>query len=193
VFLCILLTANASTAQKVIEKGRHSFSVYYGLSLEGMIQKVASWNDDRTVRIVGPVGAVYEYMVTDAIGLGAEFGYSSITVTDAVAVNLMNDPSVVDYFVRSEVYRAMLRINYHFSVADKSDLYGFLSAGYRFTEYSYGVNFAGFSGFGYKRQPFPLGLKPGFGYRYFFPGNFGLSLELALGTPIVCGGLNLRF
>ena len=35
----------------------------------------------------------------------------------------------------------------------------------------------------------PFGFKPGLGLRYFFTENFGLNVELALGTPLLGGGV----
>ena len=39
----------------------------------------------------------------------------------------------------------------------------------------------------------PFGIKPGLGLRYFFAGPIGLNIEIAAGTPVMCGGLSLRF
>lgn len=48
----------------------------------------------------------------------------------------------------------------------------------------------------YKRLPkisLPLAAKIGIEYRYYFIGRFGLHANLALGGPILSGGVNFRF
>ncbi len=144
---------------------------------------------------IGPVGLMYEYFVTDNVGLGAEFGYSAYNISykyDSYDQNF--DPAVYTDTYNFTTIRAMFRANFHFTHDSNFDAYGFVSAGYRTTKFTITSTDPlwndGKSNF---NSIIPFGVKPGIGLRYFFTENLGLNLEFALGTPLMAGGLSAKF
>ena len=77
---CLLVVASTlqmaydQGGERAVMKGQNSINVYYGLNLlRGFYKNVASSSgSDVKIGGFGPVGLVFEHMVTDGIGLGAE-------------------------------------------------------------------------------------------------------------------------
>lgn len=85
----------------------------------------------------------------------------------------------------------MFRANFHFTNSEKFDAYGFVSAGYRGSSITFTSNDPNAIKSSYSFIPF--GLKPGVGFRYFFTDNIGINAEIAIGTPVMGGGLSFKF
>lgn len=190
------LNAQSSSSEEVaIKKGENSVYVYYGTNLLGSVYKAGLKGSTLNVstKTMGPIGLVYEHMVTDIIGLGAEFGYSKFTLNYDETYYGYNGREVYTSTVDITTIRAMFRANFHFAPAEKFDAYGLISAGYRTTNWSVSTNNPNgsstfsFGGF------LPFGVKPGIGLRYLFTKNLGVNIELAAGTPLMCGGLVFKF
>jgi outer membrane protein W len=197
---CLLVVAStlqmayAQGGERAVMKGQNSINVYYGLNLlRGFYKNVASSSgSDVKIGGFGPVGLVFEHMVTDGIGLGAEVGYGQTTVSWTEADLFDPTGQIYSYDMKFTLLRAMFRANFHFAKSENFDAYFLLSAGYRHQTYTFtssdplwsGSTVGGF---------IPFGLKPGLGLRYFFTDNIGLHAEFAFGTPMVCGGLSMRF
>lgn len=179
--------------ERAVMKGQNSVNVYYGLNLLRGVYKAAASEAATGLEIggLGPVGLVYEHMVTDGIGLGVELGYSQTTVSwreeDFFTTSL-----VYDYELQFTLLRAQVRANFHFAKSPNFDAYFLLSAGYRKNDWTYTSNDPFYTG-GSVTIPMPFGLKPGLGLRYFFNGPIGLHMEIAAGTPVFCGGISARF
>ena len=182
--------------ERPLKKGQNSINLYYGINLiRGIYKNVAP--NDATVKVggFGPVGIVYEHMVTDGIGLGAELGFGQTTVAwDYEDVDFFTN-NIIDtykYEYKFTTLRAMFRANFHFAKTTNFDAYFLVSAGYRRNTFSIETNDP-FWGGGSISGFIPFGIKPGLGLRYFFTENIGIHMELAAGTPVACGGLSLRF
>jgi hypothetical protein len=203
-FTFFLLTESVAQQQqqpparkRAIHEGENSINLYYGTNLLAGIYKsvAASTAENIKVRSMGPIGLVYEHMLTSVIGLGAELGYARTTLEyrDASVYYVNGQPVSYDYSLSFTTYRAMVRANFHFAESDKFDAYGLVSGGYRSTSFTYTTgNPYDNSRLNYK-SIFPFGVKPGLGLRYFFTPNIGINLEMALGTPLLCGGLSFKF
>ena len=215
-FICFLLFQSAS-AQSVtatekpsaVSKGKNIINVYYGYRLN----LVSSWLKNYetqtgfSLKTFGPVGLVYEHLVTDNIGIGAEFGYDqmiwSYTYTDSYYSGSGNYTTYTDtYKFKYSMMRIQFRANFHFAKSEKFDAYGLISAGYRKGDYTYSYTTTDPNSASYNTNStglllpgavIPIGLKPGIGFRYFFTNNIGINLEIALGNPLMCGGLSLKF
>ena len=183
-----------------IRKGNSSINLYYGTNVLGavyarLITAVSESAVNVTSKSTGPVGLVYEYLINDDIGLGAEFGYSQTKINFNYGEANFQNNQVVNLYEYSYTFttiRAMFRANYHFLKHEKFDVYGLVSLGLRFTNIKVESNDPLLQ-FSYEYRGIPVGLKPGMGFRYFFVPNFGLNIELALGAPFACGGLSFKF
>jgi hypothetical protein len=193
-------TSNDERTRAVME-GDNSVNIYYGTNLLGEVTKrvitaALSSSLDIIVKSSGTYGLVYEHLITDVIGLGAEFGYSKTKLDFNYGgfYNQINQFIPYYYSIDITTIRGMARANFHFVKQEKFDVYGLVSAGLRLTnikqetsdpnvQYTLNSRSASVS----------VGVKPGLGFRYFFVPNFGLNLELAIGTPLACGGLSFKF
>jgi hypothetical protein len=201
-YLSLLLLSflmSVSTAQ-VMNKGNHSVNVYYGYSVfRSYYINVAELiaedeNLDYSISTTGPFGLMYEYMVADVIGLGGELGYSASEfnwVMEGVDVNL--DPAKWNYKVNFATTRIQMRLNFHMIKSDHFDTYILFNAGYRNTKFTVDTDDPFYVPEFKVPLFFPIGVKMGLGVRYFFIKNIGLNAEFALGSPMVSGGLSIRF
>jgi opacity protein-like surface antigen len=178
------------------EQGTSSVNLYYGMSLSTSIYKaVVSANASNTKYSgIGPIGIMYEYLVADNIGLGAEFGYTSFKVSydyESFDSNL-NTVTYTDSWQFNTI-RAMFRANFHFTHTENFDAYGFVSAGYRGTTFNFTTTDPNLQVNNSFKNLIPFGFKPGIGLRYFVTDNLGFNMEFALGNPLICGGISARF
>lgn len=181
----------------LVNKGDNFVNVYYGPNLLTFIYKrllVANGTSNLRINSVGPLGIVYEHLLTDNIGLGAELGYTDVILKYDYESTIINGTKTISTEKLDIItYRLAFRANFHFAKSDKLDAYGFVSAGYRGTSLRYTSSVPGGSA-SYNSPSFiPFGIKPGIGLRYFFTPAFGLNAEFAIGTPLICGGLSFKF
>ena len=202
---CLMLSGlraqTIDNKKSAVKEGDNTINIYYGTNLlSGIYKRLAVESAvDLRVRSLGPIGLVYEHMVSEVVGVGAELGYSQTNLdfhnydTYYDSQTNQNYADTYNYNMQFTTMRAMFRANFHFADAEKFDAYALVSAGYRTTTFKYTtdnpyddthVNF---------RTLIPVGVKPGIGLRYFFTDNIGLNMEIALGTPLMCGGLSFKF
>jgi hypothetical protein len=183
-----------------LKKGQNSINVYYGVSIVRTFYTNYFEAIDQNVKIsgLGPIGLVYEHMVTDKIGVGGEFGYATTkaTYTDSFEEYNFNTNTfntvTYNYKATATTIRAQLRMNVHFTNSDKFDAYGFMSAGYRGLNWSFESNDPSLTSETFPTLV-PFGVKIGLGLRYFFTENIGIQTEIALGSPAFSGGLAFKF
>lgn len=127
-----------------------------------------------------PIGASYEYGITEDISVGGFFDYAS----------WKNNYSVYSYSWRATYFG--LRGSYHFNELlkmdnDKVDVYAGLGLGYYVV--SSGDNLvSGYSGYGNS-----LFYHLHIGGRYYFANNIGGFAEVGYGVSALKVGLTLRF
>lgn len=182
------------------KKDDNFLNFYYGPSLAGIVvrgvyERLADKDAfDLRIKSPGSLGAVYEHLITDEIGIGADVNYNSIVVEYKLKIDDGNGNKIItDERITVTNYRLAFRANFHFSQSDKVDAYAFLSAGYRGRSFAYKSSIVRV---GYSHSIptlVPLGVKPGIGLRYFFSPNVGFCGEFSLGTPLICGGLTFKF
>jgi hypothetical protein len=204
--LCIVLLFNVAflkSQNAVSEKsnfakaGDHSFNLYYGASLVNSVFKGLAGSNatDITYKGFGNLGIMYEYIFAEGIGFGAELGYSKTTLAYNYTVEVPGTSKVENYTSNWQFtnLRAMMRFNFHFVKREQLDVYALMSMGYRKTIFTGKTNDPdGISGTAFP-SVFPVGLKPGMGIRLFITKNIGINAELAIGTPIISGGLSFKF
>lgn len=203
--LCLIGTLSSQNSNNddvaAVKEGDNTINLYYGTNLLGGVYKrvASSTAVNLQVKSIGPVGLVYEHLLTDVIGLGFEFGYSQTKMDYEVTDYYYGGPNgqavyeTYSYKWKFTTIRAMVRANFHFANSEKFDAYGLVSAGYRGTSGSFTTSDPDGTASITYNSPIPIGLKPGLGLRYFFVPNVGINLEIALGTPLLCGGLSFKF
>lgn len=180
-------------------EGMSTVNLYYGVSVfNGIYKAVAKNASANSVDIkyssLGPVGLMYEYFVTDKVGIGVELGYSTFQVSysyDSYDSNF--NPAVYSDTWNFTTIRAMGRANFHFTEDENFDAYGFVGAGYRTTKFKYTTTDPDFQGTQSFGGGIPFGFKPGLGLRYFFTENLGINAEIALGSPLLSAGISAKF
>lgn len=190
----------------VMAKGDYAVNAYYGINVFTSIAKAAYQNSTSnqsnfTIKGMGPVGANFEYMVTDEVGMGLDMYYANTTaswqgdITKQVkdASGYYNDvTNTYNYKVSIPRYGVLLRCNVHFIKDEHFDGYGIVGMGYKNNSFVFKTDDPDFIG---QRVGglLPLGFKLGLGFRYFFNDFVGLHTELALGSPILGGGMSFKF
>lgn len=204
--LSILLTTTLRSQNSgnddaaAVKEGDNTINLYYGTNLLGIVYKRLASADaiNLQVKSIGPIGIVYEHLLSDVVGLGFEFGYSA-TKMDYEESNFYYNTNGQGYYYQDSYHwefktmRIMARANFHFANSEKFDAYGLVSAGYRATYFKFTTTSPDWNARVTYNSPIPIGLKPGLGLRYFFVPNVGINLELAFGTPLLCGGLSFKF
>lgn len=192
-------TLSAQSSDRALSQGKSSVNVFYGVNLLTSFYKGLASQEAVDVKVtgVGPVGLMYEYMVTDGIGLGVEASYASTSLS---YIDRNTDPTtgvITDYTwqLKFATTRAFFRANFHFTKSENFDAYFFVAAGYRGTSFTVNSTDPSFVKEDYKlpRVAPPYGFKPGLGFRYFFTENIGINSEIAIGTPVMSAGLSFKF
>ena len=138
------------------------------------------------VRNTNHIGGRAEYMVSDNLGIGAEFTYADVSIRyqDGLTGNYYNAGILK--------VRALARINYHFGTSKNFDPYVGGGIGYKYSVY-YDQGGANNSSYGEILLPFPVSTRLALGARFFFDDTFGLNAEIGLGGPLVAAGLTVKF
>ena len=126
-----------------------------------------------------PLGASYEYGISDKIGVGAYAGYASKSYNTAGF-------SAFDYKVTYMIFGA--KGNYHFYQSDKIDAYGGVLLGYNSAKITYdngSPNFPGYTSPTYGGTVFGGSV----GARYYFTDNIAAFAELGYGIGYLTVGL----
>jgi opacity protein-like surface antigen len=143
------------------------------------------------------IGAKFEYMVTEDIGLGLEYTFAG------VYMNYYNENTTTNGLIVKGFYDASLtkqrilgRVNFHYATTAHFDPYASIGAGYKKSVLKTNNPFdnelvdtfnAGIL------NAFPVSFRLGVGLRYFFNNNIGLNIEAGIGGPSVQGGLTVKF
>jgi hypothetical protein len=192
----------------VVSKKAHSLNLLYGTNTRGvtlyagvktLLELIPNEYDKFSVNGTGTYEGSYEYMINDEFGLGLEGSYSKTTAFLTQLSYTVDGKSYKnDFWLDMEFKRVFVRAAYHFSKAEKFDAYAFIGAGYRskkMTLHSDNALLNLYEVLGGEvsvKIGAPFGVKPGIGLRYFFIRNMALSVEIAGGTPLICGGISFK-
>jgi len=185
--LAVVLTLSTTVSNaQAVEKGNMIADVYYGWgSLNKAFLKSITDNNTAKLTSFGPIGARFEYMTSDKIGIGFDFNYTDNTVSW--------DDDIYTYKYNVTRIRFMPRINIHFGGSENFDAYFGAAAGYRSVNRTYsstdplyqGSTTAGIN---------PIAIRIALGARYFITDNIGLGLEMGLGGGyLLHSGLAFKF
>lgn len=184
---------------EVEKEKRQSINLYYGLSVYNIISDYKLFGTDNKnlkYKTVGPVGVLYEYMINDKVGLGAEINYYDHVATyerDGITGTGSQQKYVTyQYKDETKVIRALFRFSKHIFTTQTFNAYYFGGVGYRNFVTSYTSNNPDVKNITVKSN-WPIALKAGFGLRYYLYEDLGINFEIAAGTPIIGGGLSYKF
>lgn len=188
--LCSFTSTGNLNAQ-VLEEGDKVVDVYYGfpnLYTAAFKSAYASSVTDNSLKIggIGPVGARFEYMVSDKIGLGVDIGFnnSRITYTE----------NTYKYDFTTQKLGIMATVNVHFLERnDKLDLYGVFGIGYGNRSFNFSSTEPDYTPTNVK-SIIPIASRLGVGLRYMFTDNLGANLGLGFGQGGLANvGLSFKF
>jgi opacity protein-like surface antigen len=193
-FAVIICVMNVQRTQaQIVEEGNLVIDAYYGWpNLYKTALKTLYVDGTATsskVGSIGPLGARFEYMLSDVVGIGAEFGYVNTFVEWRDAG--FSGTTTYDYKVSAPKIHALIRMNFHFTQHDKVDAYGGFGVGYKNRSFKFESNDPDYTG-GKIDSFFPVGIRLCVGVRYFFNENIGLNTEFGLGGPLLSFGVSVK-
>jgi opacity protein-like surface antigen len=183
-----LLSTNLVNAQ-AMDQGRMCVDVYYGFGSlsKAFVEQMAEPDGDFSS--FGALGARFEYMASDNVGIGLEGNYLKHTAT----WNVDDGVNKYDYTYSVTRFRVFPRINYHFGNSDSFDAYVGVGAGYRSIVRSFSSTDPSYVPEEIEGTV-PVAMRLAFGARYFFTENIGAHVEFGLGGGnIIHFGLSARF
>lgn len=184
----LLIGINSKVFSQSIKTGDMTIDVYYGYPyLWGALVKNAyrdaSSPDSISVFNLNHVGARFEYMVNDKVGLGVEYSYALVRVK-------FPGTGGRTYEAGLKKNRILAKMNVHFANSDNFDPYFCVGAGYSMINL-YSTDPA--DNTDVNLSSVPVAFRLGLGFRYFFNDNFGLNAEVGLGGPLMQAGLTFKF
>lgn len=193
IFTLLLLTTTFSSKAQFFEQDQNFVQVGYGLGLGyGRLLNAYQAYDGYKFSGFGPVALSYERAVTDNIGIGIQFGYSSYGGT-------WNQSSYLgtsyQYKYRWSTLSIMARGAYHFNVRNRNfDPYGGIGIGFAKYSYKYTSTDPSFNSTNNNiALGIPLAYQIFIGARYMFNDNVGVYGEAGYGLSVLNVGLTLSF
>jgi len=139
---------------------------------------------------IGPVGARFEYLMSEKIGVGGEVHYAGAFVSyDDTYLGTQ-----YSYKVSVPRLRIMASLHYYLVNSDNFNLYWMLRAGYGSFSVKYDGGDPTFGGSSFSvSTPVPIAFRTGFGFRVFFTENIGIHTEIGFaGGGLLQGGLSIK-
>lgn len=193
-----LLFASQNTNAQALEQGNSAVDAYYGFVSLGKALWMEMGGDGASAKYFGAIGARYEYMVSDKMGVGAEFNYTDMELVweDDYVDSTTVPPTTTKYSYRFDrtVIRFMPRFNIHFGGSEDFDGYFGVAVGYRSAKTSYSDNDGDSSNDETIEGLSPLAMRLAIGGRYYFTDNIGIHMEFGIGGGnMLHGGLSFKF
>lgn len=187
--LLILAVCNTSkvNAQAAFEKGKSYASLGYGLTLFKAAKLLTITANELGMKsnYFGPLLIKYEYAVSDKIGIGMSFGYTTVGVS-------ATDDSNYTYKFKYNKLTATPRVNFHLGGEnEKLDPYIGFGLGYKKVSYSLTTNNPDVPQI--KIPGFPSSFEASVGCRYIFTPNVGAFIEVGAGHGYTQFGLVAKF
>lgn len=208
----IAATLNLANAQnskddddKCVKKGSIIADAYYGYPymFGKYVKEIAKESSDvyTSITNMNHLGGRAEYMITDVIGIGAEYTYAAVfgTYTDTKSVYQGNGNYVDQtntYHVSITKQRFLAKFNAHFATSKFLDPYATAGVGYKQSVVK-SDNPDDQDAVDELNSSFlnviPVAFRVGIGLRYYPIKYVGIGVEAGIGGPIVQGGISLKF
>jgi len=191
-----MMFSTLTTQAQTLEQGDKAIDIYYGFASvvgQATFEAFAEGGDNSNFKYIGPIGARFEYMASEKMGVGFEFNYTlgEATWTADVTDSITSVTKTYNYKIKRDLIRFMPRFNVHFGGSESFDGYFGVAAGYRYAKWTLETDDEDYEGdFG----GIPLAIRISLGGRYYFTDNIGLHMELGLGGgTLIHGGLSFKF
>lgn len=190
-FLMTVLNSNLKaqvssdfTNNKCIKKDNILIDAFYGWPYFNgvLLRSLSNANNLSNVKNTNHLGARFEFMLDEKIGLGGEFTYAD------AGVNYQSGTTGNWEKAGVSKIRILGRFNYHFGTTEKIDPYFALGAGYKRTTYYD----SGASNLNQTLNLVPVSFKLALGMRVFFDDLIGLNAEIGIGGPLISAGFSLK-
>ena len=188
----VLAISNNSNAQ-AFEEGVSMASLGFGFpNLSATWMKTYSIMDaDIQQSSFGPLHLKFEYGLTDKLGIGASFSFTSASITE----------EVWDYTekISFNSFKALIRLNYHYLDHDKVDFYTGIGMGYNRNNFKFETTNPSLdideevAILNQLYNVIPLGFESTIGLRYLFTDNIGAYMELGWSKSLMQFGVVGRF
>lgn len=191
--IMVFTMATNKTKAQVVEEGNLVIDAYYGWPNLYTTALKALYTDEYSEGVkvggIGPLGGRIEYMLSDVVGVGVDFGYVNTTVSYKEDIGSGN---YYNYEISAPKITALFKMNFHFSKSDKVDAFGGIGVGWKNRTFNFKTNDPDFVDSS-AESLFPVGLRASFGVRYFLTENIGLGAEIGLGGPLLSFGISTKF
>jgi opacity protein-like surface antigen len=194
---------NQQTYAQAVEEENIVIEAYYGFpNLYTSVFKAAYANSggelDLNAGGIGPFGVRFEYLVTDKVGLGLDFGLTGSSISFNELGTVYNpttgnyDNILYNYDFSTRKIGALFCFNYHFLDNDEFDLYSTVGVGYSKRNFDFTSTDPSYEPMSVS-SVIPVGFKAGLGMRYFFTDNIGANLNLGFGIGgLLNAGLSVK-
>jgi len=201
VLLSIVLTSMGAFSQG-FSLGKSYVSVGYGLEFLNGIKSTGSTDNfkvEYNENKFGPVYLKYEYGITDNIGIGADIGYGSNSISTTSIYTNPFDNSEIKSETKANVtaYLVLAKGYYHF-LLDNEKMDPYVSAGLGLGIFSADANMGSVNPNSSQSANLSLNYNGTVavysltgGMRYFFTDNIGAFLELGLGAGSTYAGASV--
>ena len=139
----------------------------------------ASVTNDNSINVktgsLGPLSVQYEYLISEKIGIGVVFGYSSSSVS------FTDLDSGYTYELSVPRMRFMPKFAFHFGNSDSFDPYLLIAAGYGSHSFNYKTTDPDYTNEDFTMDIAPIAFRIAFGGRYFFSDAIGAKFEIGIG------------
>lgn len=195
---CALLFGHQPTVQaQAVEEGNVIVEGFYGWPnfttfLLRTAYNLSASDEAVTITGLGPFGARAEYIIMENVGIGidAYYGASGIAWKSSQPTPMGTD-TVYDYSVDYKRFSLNLRAAYHLDIGENFDAYVSGGLGYRYRRSTIDTDDPAFMPVEVGSL-IPISVRGAIGGRYYIGGIVGIGMELALGGPLISGGLSVK-
>ena len=128
---------NGTLYSSLNQQGQIFFNPYYGfpntlsagIDLNNNLFLPSTSNEK--IQSTGPLGLLISYMISEDIGVGLDFNYSSCKKSFDYVNSLDIDSIIYNMDASRTIIRVMARVDYHLHINDKLEGYIGIGAGYR--------------------------------------------------------------
>jgi len=166
-----------------LNKSDMIIEAYYGFPyLMGTFVKLALDSLNVHATNYNHVGLRFEYLLTKKFGVGLEYTYALLSVRYQQNLN--------NYTANMSKQRFLAKAYYHFWEDGNFDAY--ITGGV-------GSSMTGITSNDPRNRVnedvtlFPISIRGGIGFRYFFNETFGINGEMGIGGPLIQGGISIKF
>lgn len=183
----LLLGFNSNAFSQSAKEGDVQVRAYYGYPyFVGAYLKAALENDSSATGIdvsnTNHIGASFQIMVSEKVGLGLDYTFAKVSATYIDGVDR--------YKASLTKHRITAMMSFHFSNSETIDPYFNVGAGYKLNQVKYTE--PGYDDSEVLKNAVPLSARLGIGLNYFFNDVVGLNAEVGLGGPLVQLGLTFK-